>query len=92
MSSCLDVLDHVLVRRSGVYIKVIHSKRKDFQFFSRAKLYFLSDRQKTEKKLQSATASTTLSAGGVGGDWGAVLDAANLHTGTGQGTEGLLGT
>ena len=43
------------------------------------------------EELQSATASTTLSAGGVGGDWGAVLNAADLHTGTGQGTEGLLG-
>ena len=44
------------------------------------------------EKLQSATTSTTLSSGGVGWAWSAVLDSANLHTGTGQGSESLLGT
>merc|ERR1719436_749602 len=46
----------------------------------------------TENKLQSAATSTTLSSGGVGWAWSAVLDSANLHTGTGQGSESLLGT
>ena len=41
--------------------------------------------------LEPASATSTLLPGGVGGDGGAVLDAADLHTGTGQGTEGLLG-
>ena len=46
----------------------------------------------TVNRLQSATTSTTLSSGGVGWAWSAVLDSANLHTGTGQGSESLLGT
>lgn len=44
------------------------------------------------RRLQTATATTTLAAGRVGGRGGDVLDAANLHAGTSQGTEGRLGT
>lgn len=42
--------------------------------------------------LETTTTATTLSAGRVGGGRGDVLDAANLHAGTGEGAEGGLGT
>lgn len=42
--------------------------------------------------LQTTTAATTLSPGGVGGGRGNVLNAADLHAGTGKSTEGGLGT
>lgn len=41
---------------------------------------------------ETTTTATTLSAGRVGGRRGDVLDAADLHAGTGQGAEGGLGT
>src|SRR5699024_6400239 len=44
------------------------------------------------ERSETATTATTLSAGRVGGRGGDVLDAADLHAGTGQGTEGRLGT
>ncbi len=43
-------------------------------------------------ELQTATTATTLSAGRVGGGGSNVLNAANLHASTGEGTEGRLGT
>ena len=42
--------------------------------------------------LQTTTAATTLSPGGVGGGRGNVLNTANLHARAGKGTEGGLGT
>ena len=42
--------------------------------------------------LETTTTATTLAAGRVGGRGGDVLNAANLHAGTGQGTESGLGT
>lgn len=42
--------------------------------------------------LQTATTATTLSAGRVGGSGGDVLNTADLHAGTGEGTEGGLST
>ena len=42
--------------------------------------------------LEPATAATALLPGGVGGDGGHILDAADLHAGAGQGAEGRLGT
>ena len=47
---------------------------------------------KCANNLQTTTTATTLSAGRVGGSGGDVLDAADLHAGTGQGTESRLGT
>ena len=41
--------------------------------------------------LQPATTPTTLLPGGVGGDGGAVLDPANLHASSGQGSQSGLG-
>lgn len=41
---------------------------------------------------QTTTTATTLSAGRVGGSRGNVLDAADLHAGTGKSTESRLGT
>lgn len=41
---------------------------------------------------ETATTATTLPACGVGRCGGDVLDAANAHTGTGEGAEGRLGT
>lgn len=41
---------------------------------------------------ETTTTTTTLSAGRVGGGRGNVLDTADLHAGTGQGTEGGLST
>lgn len=41
---------------------------------------------------QTTTTATALSAGAVGGGGGDVLDAADLHAGTGEGAEGGLGT
>lgn len=43
-------------------------------------------------KSETTTTATTLSAGRVGGDGGDVLNAANAHAGTGERTEGGLGT
>jgi hypothetical protein len=43
-------------------------------------------------RLQTTTTATTLSASAVGGGGGDVLDTADLHAGTGQGTESRLGT
>lgn len=43
-------------------------------------------------RLQTATTATTLSPGRVGGSGGDVLNAADLHAGTGKSTEGGLGT
>lgn len=43
-------------------------------------------------RLETTTTATTLSAGRVGGSRGNVLDTANLHAGTSQGTKGGLGT
>lgn len=40
---------------------------------------------------QTATTAATLPAGGVGGDGGHILDAANLDAGTGQSAQGGLG-
>ena len=42
--------------------------------------------------LEPATTSTSLPAGGVGWDGGDILNAANLHAGTGKSPEGRLGT
>lgn len=42
--------------------------------------------------LQTTTTATTLSAGRVGRSGGNILDTADLHAGTGQGTESRLGT
>ena len=47
---------------------------------------------KCANNLQTTTTATTLSAGRVRGGGGDVLDAADLHAGTGQGTESRLGT
>ena len=44
------------------------------------------------KRSQTTTTATTLSAGRVGWSWGNVLDTTNLHAGTGESTEGRLGT
>jgi hypothetical protein len=41
---------------------------------------------------ETTTTATTLSAGAVGGSGGDVLNAADSHAGTGEGTEGRLGT
>jgi hypothetical protein len=41
---------------------------------------------------ETTTAATTLSAGAIGRGGGDVLDTADSHTTTGQGTEGRLGT
>ena len=41
--------------------------------------------------LQTTTTATTLATGRVGGGGGDVLDAADPHAGTGEGTEGRLG-
>lgn len=41
---------------------------------------------------QTTTTATTLSAGRVGWGWGDILDTADLHAGTGKGTESGLGT
>ena len=43
-------------------------------------------------RLQTTTAATTLSPGGVGGGRGNVLNTADLHAGAGKGTESGLGT
>jgi len=43
------------------------------------------------KRLQAATTATTLAAGRVSRDRGNILDAANLHAGTGEGAESRLG-
>jgi hypothetical protein len=48
--------------------------------------------KKKIQQLQTTTTATTLSAGRVGGGRGNVLNAADLHAGTGQGTESRLGT
>lgn len=42
--------------------------------------------------LQTTTTATALSAGGVRRSGGDVLDAADLHAGTGEGAESGLGT
>ena len=42
--------------------------------------------------LQPASTTTSLLAGSIGGDGGAILDTSNLHASTGQGAEGGLGT
>lgn len=47
---------------------------------------------KKRTELQTTTTATTLSAGRVRGSGSNVLNAANLHAGTGKGTEGRLGT
>ena len=41
---------------------------------------------------QSSTSSTTGSSGGIGWDWGDVLDSADSETVTGEGSDGGLGT
>jgi len=41
---------------------------------------------------ETTTTATSLSAGAVGRCWGDVLDSADLHSGTSEGTEGRLGT
>ena len=41
--------------------------------------------------LQPATSASSLPSGAVAGGGGDVLDAANSHSGTGEGTEGGLG-
>merc|ERR1719229_36678 len=46
---------------------------------------------KQAQSLEPTSTATSLLAGGVGGDGGAVLDTADLHTSTGQGPEGALG-
>lgn len=46
----------------------------------------------TVVRSETTTTATTLSAGAVGGSGGDVLDAADSHAGTGEGTEGRLGT
>ena len=43
------------------------------------------------KSLQTATAAATLPAGGVCGDGGHILDAANLDAGASEGAQGRLG-
>merc|ERR1711973_956107 len=43
------------------------------------------------RNLQPATTTTSLLSGGVGGDGGAVLDSADLHASSGQGSESALG-
>jgi len=42
--------------------------------------------------LETTTTATALLAGTIGGDGGDVLNAADLHAGTGQSAEGVLGT
>ena len=44
------------------------------------------------KNLKTTTTATTLSASAVGGSGGNVLNAADSHAGTGESTEGRLGT
>ncbi|KAJ5666215.1 uncharacterized protein N7477_008663 [Penicillium maclennaniae] len=46
----------------------------------------------TRTRLQTATTATTLATSRVGGGGGDILNAANAHTSTGEGTEGRLGT
>ena len=48
--------------------------------------------QNLAKRSQTTTTATTLSPRRVGWGWGDVLDTADLHAGTGEGTEGGLGT
>jgi hypothetical protein len=52
----------------------------------------LSHRLPARDVLQTATTATALSAGGVGWDWGNILDASNAHARTGKGAKGGLGT
>merc|ERR1719249_634717 len=53
-------------------------------------LMYSRERCKKLDDLQSATASTTLLAGRVRGDWSAVLNTADLHASSGQGSESTL--
>lgn len=43
-------------------------------------------------RLQTTTTATSLATGAVGWSWGDILDTANLHAGTGKGTESGLST
>lgn len=43
-------------------------------------------------RLQTTTTATSLATGAVGWGWGNILDTANLHAGTGKGTESGLST
>lgn len=55
-------------------------------------MYFLNKNKKRDTQhLATATTTTALSAGGVGGDRGDVLDAADLETRAGEGAKGGLG-
>lgn len=49
-------------------------------------------RRNERSRSETTTTATTLAAGRVRGDGGDVLDAADAHTGTGEGTEGGLAT
>jgi len=51
-----------------------------------------SFRLQTINCLQTATAATTLTTSGIGGDGSNILNAANLQAGTSQGAKGGLGT